>query len=84
LECDAGKPVEAVAESLSAVAAGDVLRAEGRDGAGSGFLESLLGGEEAVASISSMDSRDEGVLGPRDEAVRVTRFDHGAIRPPIA
>ena len=65
MECDARKPVEAVAESLSAVAAGDVLRAEGGDGAGAGFLESLLGGEEAAASISSLDSRDEAVLEPR-------------------
>lgn len=69
MECDAGESAEAVAEPLSAVAAGDVFGAEGGDGAGAGFLESFLGGEETTASVSAMDSGDEGVLGSGCEAV---------------
>ena len=69
MECDARKPAEAVAESLSAVEAGDLLRAEGRDGASAGFLESFVGREETTASVPSMDAGDEGLLGPRCEAV---------------
>lgn len=69
MECDAGEPAEAVAKPLSAVAVGDVLGAEGGDGAGAGFLESFLGGEETTASVSAMDEGDEGVLRPRCEAL---------------
>ena len=56
MECDARIPIAAVAESLSAVAAGDLFGPEGRDGAGSRFLESLLEGKETVLPISSMDA----------------------------
>ena len=55
VECDARQQVAAVAEPLSAVAAGDLFRPEGRDGAGARLLESLLEGEETVVPVSSMD-----------------------------
>ena len=63
MECDARQQVEAVAKPVSAVAAGDLFGPEGRDGAGSGFLESLLEGEETVLPVSSMDAGDEELLG---------------------
>jgi hypothetical protein len=56
MECDARLPVAAVAESLSAVAAGDLFRPEGRHGAGSRLLESLLEGKETILPVSSMDA----------------------------
>jgi hypothetical protein len=56
LECDAGEPVEAVAESLSAMADGDFYGAASGDGWGSGLLESGLEAEEAVLQVSSLDS----------------------------
>ena len=56
MECDARLPVAAVAEPLSAVAAGNLFGPEGRHGAGSRFLESFLDGEAAVFQISSMDA----------------------------
>jgi hypothetical protein len=59
VECDAGLPIAAVAEPLSAVAAGDLFGPEGRDGAGAGLLESLLEGEETILAVPSMDARDE-------------------------
>lgn len=59
VECDAGEQVAAVAEPVSAVAAGNLFGPEGGDGAGSRFLESFLDGEETVLQVSSMDSRDE-------------------------
>jgi hypothetical protein len=49
VECDAGQQVAAVAKPVSAVAAGDLFRPEGRYGAGSGFLESLLEGKTPVS-----------------------------------
>jgi len=63
MECDAGKQVAAMAEPLSAVAAGNLFGPKGRHGAGARFLESLLDGEETVLAVSSMDSRDEKLLG---------------------
>ena len=56
VECDAGEQVAAVAEPLSAVAAGNLFRPEGGDSAGSRLLESLLDGEETVLPVSSMDA----------------------------
>jgi hypothetical protein len=56
VECDARQQVAAVAEPLSAVAAGNLFGPEGRDGAGARFLESLLEGEEAVLAVSAMDA----------------------------
>ena len=56
MECDAGKQVAAMAEPLSAVAAGNLFGPKGRHGAGARFLESLLDGEETVFPVSSMDS----------------------------
>jgi hypothetical protein len=61
VECDAWQPLAAVAKSLSSVADGDILRAEGRDGAGAGLLESFLEGKETVVEVSSMDAGDERV-----------------------
>ena len=55
MECDARQQVAAVAEPLSAVAAGDLLRSAGGDGGGAGFLESFLEGEETVFQVSSLD-----------------------------
>ena len=55
VECDARQQVAAVAESLSSVAAGDLLRAEGGYGAGARFLEHLLEGKEAVFEVSALD-----------------------------
>ncbi len=55
VECDARQQVAAVAESLSSVAAGDLLGAEGGYGAGARFLESLLEGKEAVFEVSALD-----------------------------
>jgi hypothetical protein len=63
VECDARLPAAAVAESLSAVAAGDLFGPEGRYGAGSRFLESLLEREETVLAVSSVDAGDEELLG---------------------
>ena len=62
VECDVRAPIAAVAESLSSVAIGDLFRTEGRDGRGSRFLESILEGEAAVFTVSSMDARDEKLL----------------------
>jgi hypothetical protein len=56
VERDAREQVAAVAEPLFAMAAGDLFRPEGRHGAGSRFLESLLDGEETVLPVSSMDA----------------------------
>ena len=69
MERNAGKPAAAVAKPLSSVEAGDVLGAEGGDGAGAGFLESLLGGEEAGFSLSAMDAGDEGVFDFGEDVV---------------
>ncbi len=63
MECYARESIAAVAESLSSVAAGDVLGAEGGYGAGAGLLEYLLEGEEAVSAVSPVDARDEELLG---------------------
>ena len=62
MECDAGEQVAAVAEPLSAVAAGNLFGPEGRHGASARFLESFLEGEETVFPVSSMDARDEELL----------------------
>ena len=56
LECYAWEPVEAVAESLSAMADGDIHGAASGDGWGSRLLESGVGAEEAVLKVSSVDS----------------------------
>ena len=63
VECDARPPVAAVAESLSAVAAGDLFGPEGGYGAGSRLLESFLEGKETVPAVSSVDAGDEELLG---------------------
>jgi hypothetical protein len=55
LECDAWKPVEALAEPLSALADGDLHWAASGDGWASGLLESGLGAEEPSFQISSLD-----------------------------
>jgi hypothetical protein len=69
VECDAGKPAAAVAKPLSTVEVGDVFGAEGGDGAGAGFLESVVGGKEAGFSFSAMDAGDEGVLDFGEDVV---------------
>jgi len=56
VECDAGEQVAAVAERLSAMAAGDLFRPEGGYGAGARLLESFLDGKETVPPVSSMDA----------------------------
>ncbi len=56
MECDAREQAAAVAEPLSAVAAGNLFRPEGGDSAGSRLLESLLEGKETVLPVSSMDA----------------------------
>jgi hypothetical protein len=56
VECDARQQVETVAESLSAVAAGNLFGPEGGDGAGTRLLGSFLEGEETVLPVSSMDA----------------------------
>jgi hypothetical protein len=63
VECDAGQPVAAVAESLSSMAAGDLLGPEGGDGAGARFLEFILEREETDVEVSAVDARDEGLYG---------------------
>ena len=63
VECDARLSVAAVAEPLSAVAAGDLFGPEGGNGAGSRLLESFLEGKETVPAVSSMDAGDEELLG---------------------
>ena len=84
VECDARQPVAAVAEPLSAVAAGDLFGPEGGYGAGARFLESLLEGEETVLPVSSMDAGDEELLGVRggflEKPSRLMRFDVVAIQ----
>jgi hypothetical protein len=52
----ARQQVATVAEPLSSVAAGDVLRAEGGYGAGVGFLACFLEGKETVFEVSAMDA----------------------------
>jgi hypothetical protein len=52
----ARQQVAAVAEPISSVAAGDVLRAEGGYGAGVGFLACFLEGKETVFEVSAMDA----------------------------
>jgi hypothetical protein len=59
LECDARQQVAAVAEPLSSVAAGDLLRTKGRYGASAGFCEYFLEREEAVLQVSAVDAGDE-------------------------
>ena len=56
MECDARQSFAAVAESVSSVAAGNLFGAEGGYGAGAGFLEFVLEGEETVSEVSSMDT----------------------------
>jgi hypothetical protein len=56
VECYARQPVAAVAESVPAVAAGDLFGPEGRHGASTRLLDSLLDGEEAVLPVSAMDA----------------------------
>jgi hypothetical protein len=61
VECDARQPVAAVAESLSSMAAGDLLGPEGGDGAGARFLEFILERKETDVEVSAVDARDEGL-----------------------
>jgi hypothetical protein len=56
VECDAGQQVAAVAEPVSAVAAGDLFGPEGGHGASTRLLEFVLEGEEAVFPVSAMDA----------------------------
>jgi hypothetical protein len=56
VECDARQQVAAVAESVSAVAAGDLFGPEGGHGAGTRLLEFVLEREEAVLPVSAMDT----------------------------
>ncbi len=63
MECDARQQIAAVAEPLSALAAGNLFGPEGRHGAGSRLLESLLERKETVLQVSSVDSRDEKLFG---------------------
>jgi hypothetical protein len=56
VECDAWQQVATLAKPLSSVAAGDLFRAGSGYGAGAGFLESLLEGEETVFQVSSVDA----------------------------
>ena len=79
MECDARQQVEAVAKPLSAMAAGDLFRPESRHGAGSRFLESLLEGKETVLPVSSMDTRDEKLLGSGRDIVAGCRIQMSLI-----
>jgi len=56
VECHARQQVATVAESVSAMAAGDVFGTKGGDGAGTGLLEFVLEGEEAILQVSAMDA----------------------------
>jgi hypothetical protein len=56
VERDARQQVAAVAEPLSTVAAGDLLRPEGGYGAGAGFLACFLEGKETVFEVFAMDA----------------------------
>jgi hypothetical protein len=56
MERYARQPVAAVAESLSSVAGGDLLRAEGGHGESARFLELILEGEATVFAVPSMDA----------------------------
>jgi hypothetical protein len=69
VECDARQQAATVAEPLSAVAARNLFGPEGGDGAAARFLESLLDGKETVLQVSSMDARDEELLGFRGDVV---------------
>ena len=59
MECDARQQIAAVAQSLSAVATGDLFGTESGYGAGSGLLESFLERKGAVPQVSSVDTGDE-------------------------
>jgi hypothetical protein len=56
VECDARQQVAAVAESVSAMAAGDLFGPEGGHSAGTRLLEFVLEREEAVLPVSAMDA----------------------------
>lgn len=54
-----------MAQPLPALAIGDLFRAAGGYGSSKGLLESFLEREEAVAAVSSLDGRDQGIFGER-------------------
>ncbi len=51
------------------MAVGDLLRAEGGDCAGAGFLEFILEGKAAAIEVSAVDAGDEGIYKFRMEIV---------------
>jgi hypothetical protein len=63
-----------VAKSLSALAPGNLFGPEGGDGAGTRFLESLLEREETILAVSSLDARDEKLLGFRGDILAGCRI----------
>jgi hypothetical protein len=69
VECDTRRPVAAVEESLSAVAAGDVYGAARGYYNGARFLEAVLDGEGTVVSVSSMDRRDPRICRGGERAL---------------
>lgn len=63
MECDAGGAAAAVAEQVSALAAGDLLGEVGRVGGAEGLLGDVLERETAGDAVSKLDRRDERVCG---------------------
>lgn len=61
VERDAGGAAEAVAERVSALAVGDVLRQEGRDRGAERLLGDVLEGEAAGPAVFALDRGDEGI-----------------------
>jgi len=80
--CDAGESVQAVAESLSAVAVGDVYRAEGGYGGIRGLLAVGREGEVPDYSVYAVGGTVEPVCGYWERALgqRRTARQRGAAK----
>ena len=72
MECYAGASAAALAESVSALAGGDVLGEAGGDAADSGLLGVDMVGEKAVFAVSGVGWGDAGA-GAGVGGVRVVR-----------
>jgi hypothetical protein len=81
--CDTGQQTAAVEESVSAVAAGDVLGSAGGDGASARLLEFLLEGEATDLPISAVDARDQRLCGLGEGFLELLLFDLILLQDPL-